>query len=115
MSSPFIFKSEQVYTQNHYMDGVALNVRMHPSVISNQAGVDKLIDLTSSYFENGGMEVQYNIVDTKTLRDAQKHPEDYKDLVVRIAGYSAYFVDMGEGGLCLGCEACHYPVCPFGK
>ncbi len=91
-----IFKSEQVYTQNHYMDGVALNVRMHPSVISNQAGVDKLIDLTSSYFENGGMEVQYNIVDTKTLRDAQKHPEDYKDLVVRIAGYSAYFVDMGE-------------------
>ena len=42
------------------------------------------------------MEVQYNIVDTATLRRAQEHPEDYKDLVVRIAGYSAYFVDMGK-------------------
>ena len=82
--------------QGKFMDGVALNIRMHPSVVSNDEGVGKLIDVTRSYFENGGMEVQYNIVDTATLRRAQEHPEDYKDLVVRIAGYSAYFVDMGK-------------------
>ena len=41
------------------------------------------------------MEVQYNVVDTETLRDAQTHPEKYRDLVVRIAGYSAYFIELG--------------------
>ncbi len=88
--------SERCYDHSHYMDGIALNVRLHPSVVSNDEGVDKVSDMTRSYFENGGMEIQYNIVDTATLRRAQEHPEDYKDLVVRIAGYSAYFVDMGK-------------------
>ncbi|MBR2737298.1 MAG: hypothetical protein IKD88_01095 [Lachnospiraceae bacterium] len=91
-----VLYSSQIYEQGKFMDGVALNIRMHPSVVSNDEGVGKLIDVTRSYFENGGMEVQYNIVDTATLRRAQEHPEDYKDLVVRIAGYSAYFVDMGK-------------------
>jgi formate C-acetyltransferase len=52
--------------------------------------------MTKTYFENGGMEVQYNVVDTETLRAAQKSPEEYRDLVVRIAGYSAYFVELGR-------------------
>ncbi|NLO97099.1 MAG: hypothetical protein GX091_03335, partial [Peptococcaceae bacterium] len=59
-------------------------------------GVNKLRDMTKTYFENGGMEVQFNIVDTATLRAAQKEPEKYRDLVVRIAGYSAYFVELGR-------------------
>ena len=54
----------------------------------------KLEDLTQAYFNNGGMEVQYNVVDAETLRKAQEHPENYHNLVVRIAGFSAYFVDM---------------------
>jgi len=47
--------------------------------------------MTKAYFDCHGMEVQYNVVDAKTLRDAQKHPEEYHNLVVRIAGFSAYF------------------------
>jgi len=69
---------------------------MHPTVLSNQGGVDKLRDMTKAYFENGGMEVQYNVVDTETLRAAQVEPTQYRDLVVRIAGYSAYFVELGK-------------------
>jgi formate C-acetyltransferase len=52
--------------------------------------------MTKAYFENGGMEVQYNVIDTKTLRAAQENPEEYRDLVVRIAGYSAYFIELGR-------------------
>ena len=52
--------------------------------------------MTKAYFESGGMEVQYNVVDTATLRAAQDEPEKYRDLVVRIAGFSAYFVELGR-------------------
>lgn len=91
-----VLNSAVCYDHSHYMDGIALNMRMHPSVVSNDEGVAQLANLTKTYFEKGGMEVQYNIIDTETLLKAQEHPEDYKDLVVRIAGYSAYFVDMGK-------------------
>jgi formate C-acetyltransferase len=50
--------------------------------------------MTQVYFDQGGMEIQYNVVDAEPLRKAQDHPEDYHNLVVRIAGFSAYFVDM---------------------
>jgi formate C-acetyltransferase len=50
--------------------------------------------MTKVYFENGGLEVQYNVVDTETLFKAQEHPDKYRDLVVRIAGYSAYFIEL---------------------
>ena len=77
------------------LDGIALNLRMHPSALANQEGIDKLRDMSKIYFEQGGLEVQYNVVDTETLRKAQKDPGEYRDLVVRIAGYSAYFVELG--------------------
>jgi formate C-acetyltransferase len=76
------------------MDGMALNLRMHPSVLSREDGIAKLRDMTKSYFENGGLECQYNVVDTHTLRRAQGDPTKHRDLVVRIAGYSAYFVEL---------------------
>ena len=78
------------------MDGIALNLRLHPSVVSNDEGIAKVVAMTKAYFANGGMETQYNVVDTATLRKAQEDPSAYKDLVVRIAGYSAYFVDMSK-------------------
>ena len=91
-----VFQSTLTFDHHHYMGGIALNLRMHPSVLSNQGGIDKLRDVTKTYFENGGMEVQYNVVDTDTLRAAQATPDKYRDLVVRIAGYSAYFVELGR-------------------
>ncbi|MBQ1400498.1 MAG: hypothetical protein IIY83_08245, partial [Lachnospiraceae bacterium] len=54
----------------------------------------KLADMTRAYFDEGGMEIQYNVVDSATLRKAQENPDEYHNLVVRIAGFSAYFVDM---------------------
>ena len=77
------------------MGGIALNLRLHPSVLSNDEGMEKVRDMTKEYFSSGGLEVQYNVVDTDTLRAAQRDPGKYRDLVVRIAGYSAYFVELG--------------------
>ena len=90
-----IFNSELCFNHCNFLGGIALNIRIHPSVLSNQGGVDKLREATKHYFSQGGMEVQYNVVDTDTLRAAQKEPDKYRDLVVRIAGYSAYFVELG--------------------
>ena len=91
-----VFNSSNCYDQTNFLGGIALNLRMHPSVLSNDEGISKLRDMTKAYFANGGMEVQYNVVDTETLRAAQAEPEKYRDLVVRIAGYSAYFVELGR-------------------
>ena len=91
-----VFASSECFDHTKFAGGIALNMRMHPSVISNENGIKKLRDMTKSYFENGGMEVQYNIIDTATLRAAQLDPLEYRDLVVRIAGYSAYFVELGR-------------------
>ena len=89
-----IFKSACCFDHHKYINGMALNIRMHPSVMSNDEGTGKLRDITKNYFKNGGMEVQYNVIDSETLRKAQKDPDEYRDLVVRIAGFSAYFVDL---------------------
>ena len=57
-------------------------------------GTKKLSDLIGAYFDEGGMQVQFNVVGTDTLYDAQKNPDKYSDLIVRIAGFSVYFVEV---------------------
>jgi formate C-acetyltransferase len=89
-----IFNSACAFDHNEFMDGLALNIKIHPTSVSNDDGMNKLKNLTQTYFDDGGMEVQYNIVSSDTLRKAQEDPSSYRDLVVRIAGFSAYFVDM---------------------
>lgn len=74
--------------------GTLLNLRFLPSLLKKEEDVSKLAHLIRTYFSMGGHHVQFNIVDTETLYAAQKHPEDYKDLLVRMAGYSDYFNDM---------------------
>lgn len=74
--------------------GTLLNLRFLPSLLKKESDVEKLAHLIRSYFAMGGHHVQFNIVDTQTLYAAQEHPEDYKDLLVRMAGYSDYFNDM---------------------
>ena len=64
------------------------------AALNGKDGIEKLKDMTMTYFENGGMEVQYNVVSADILRKAQKDPKEYRDLIVRIAGYSAYFVEL---------------------
>ena len=74
--------------------GTLLNLRFLPSLLKRDSDVIKLGQLVRSYFALGGHHIQFNIVDTATLYAAQKNPEDYKDLLVRMAGYSDYFNDM---------------------
>ena len=76
--------------------GTLLNVRFVPALLKREEDMKKMASLIRTYFKFGGHHIQFNIVDTKTLHDAQKHPEDYRDLLVRVAGYSDYFNDMTE-------------------
>lgn len=76
--------------------GTLLNIRFLPSLLKKDEDIKKLGKLIRSYFSLGGHHVQFNIVDTATLLAAQKTPEDYKDLLVRMAGYSDYFNDMNS-------------------
>ncbi|MBR1520451.1 MAG: glycyl radical protein [Bacteroidaceae bacterium] len=76
--------------------GTLLNVRFVPSLLKRDEDLKKLVCLIRAYFSMGGHHIQFNIVDTQTLLDAQKQPDDYKDLLVRVAGYSDYFNDMTE-------------------
>ncbi len=71
-----------------------LNQRISPSAVNSRESMGKLCHLTRSYMQHGGIHVQYNIVDTETMRRAQEKPDEHKDLVVRIGGFSAYFVQL---------------------
>ena len=74
--------------------GTLLNVRFVPQLLKREEDQRKLASLIRTYFKFGGHHIQFNIVDTATLHDAQQHPDEYRDLLVRVAGYSDYFNDM---------------------
>jgi pyruvate-formate lyase len=76
--------------------GTIFNMRMHPAGFETKAGMQKWANLVRTYFDLGGWEIQFNVVDAETLREAQEKPEEYQDLVVRVVGYSAFFVDLGK-------------------
>jgi formate C-acetyltransferase len=76
--------------------GTLLNMKFNPQVLSDDEGIDKLAQLVRSYFRLDGHHIQFNVVDAETLREAKKHPKQNRDLIVRVAGYSDYFVDLGE-------------------
>jgi len=89
-----VFTSSLCYDHSKFMDGVCLNIRLHPTTLSNESGIAKLRDMVKAYMSNGGAEAQFNVVSTEKLRAAQANPDEYRNLVVRIAGYSAYFVEL---------------------
>ncbi|MDR1019917.1 MAG: glycyl radical protein [Synergistaceae bacterium] len=74
--------------------GTLLNQRFLPSVLAGEEGINGLVGLIRSYFKLGGHHVQFNVVDEETLREAQREPESHRGLLVRVAGYSDYFVDL---------------------
>ena len=76
--------------------GTLLNQRFLPDVLSTDEGRGKLASLVRSYFKLGGHHIQFNVVRSETLREAQLHPEKHKDLIVRVAGYSDYFCNIGH-------------------
>ncbi len=76
--------------------GTLLNQRFLPDVLEGEGGIEKLAHLIRAYFRLNGHHIQFNIIDSHTLRNAQATPDDYRDLLVRVAGYSDYFIDLDE-------------------
>lgn len=76
--------------------GTLLNQKFTPSLLATEEGISNLASLVRSYFKMDGHHIQFNVVDAETLRRAQKSPEQYRDLIVRVAGYSDYFCDLNE-------------------
>ena len=74
-----------------------LNVKLHPSSLTTREDLKKLGNLIKTYADMGGKWIQFNVIGNEQLLDAQKSPENYQDLIVRVAGYSAYFVDLSKG------------------
>lgn len=81
-------------THTKLTNGSVLNMRFDPDVLKSQSSMEKFVDLLQTYLLNGGFFVQFNIIGTETLREAQKEPERFRDLLVRVATYSAYFVEL---------------------
>lgn len=74
--------------------GTLLNQRFLPGIVEKEGDIEKLVHLIRTYFKLSGHHIQFNIADTETLQRAQKNPAEYRDLLVRVAGYSDYFVDL---------------------
>ncbi len=90
-----VIKSASKIDQIPYQSTL-LNMKFHPSALKKEEDLLKLAVLIRTYFSLGGKHIQFNVVNRETLLEAQKHPENHRDLVVRIAGYSAYFVQLGK-------------------
>ena len=91
-----VIRSVARLDQTKATNGALLNIKFHPSAVRGQKGVEVLSALVDSYFRMGGQHIQFNVVSTKTLRDAQRHPEDYRGLVVRVAGFSVLFTTLDK-------------------
>ena len=77
-------------------NGTLFNQKFHPSALAGREGLEKFVALIRTFFDQKGMHMQFNVVDRETLLDAQKHPEKYAHLVVRVAGYSALFTTLSK-------------------
>ena len=77
-------------------NGTLFNQKFHPSALAGREGLEKFVSLIQTFFDQKGMHMQFNVVDRETLLDAQKHPEKYSHLVVRVAGYSALFTTLSR-------------------
>jgi formate C-acetyltransferase len=76
--------------------GTLLNQKFTPQLLADDTGLTSLVHLIRTYFKLGGHHIQFNVIDAETLRAAQKLPEQHRDLIVRVAGYSDYFCDLSE-------------------
>ena len=71
-------------------------MKFHPTALAGQGGLESFVALVRGYFDQKGSHMQFNVVSRETLLDAQKHPEQYRSLVVRVAGYSALFTTLSK-------------------
>ena len=72
-------------------NGSVLDVTLHPTAVAGEDGLHAFVSLIKTFFSQGGYAIQFNVLDAETLRDAQRHPEKYESLQVRVTGWSVYF------------------------
>lgn len=92
-----VFRSVAKLNHEIASNGTLLNQKFHPAVLDGERGLYNLVNLVKGYFEEDGMHVQFNVIDKQTLLEAKKNPEKYRNLVVRVAGYSAQFISLDPG------------------
>ena len=85
-----VFRSAMKVDQDPYQ-GTLMNMKLTPAMLSSEEDLRKLGAMVKTYLTHGGKHIQFNVVDRAEMEDAQRHPEEHSDLVVRVAGYSAYF------------------------
>lgn len=90
-----MLKSAMTLPQTKYQ-GVLLNMKFHPSALQSTSDLEKLATLLRTYLKNGGKHIQFNVTSQEQLRAAQEHPDEHRDIMVRVAGYSAYFVQLNR-------------------
>jgi 4-hydroxyphenylacetate decarboxylase large subunit len=95
-NGPFALLNSASIWDHSMSQNSQLNIKIHPTAIKGIEGSRKLLDLTRAYMRKGGFHVQYNVVDSKVLKDAQKNPQNYRDLMVRVAGFTQYWVEIGK-------------------
>jgi len=78
------------------MQATLLNMKFHPSALKTHEDTEKLADMIKTYLSKGGKHIQFNVVDRETLVAAKATPKEHRDLVVRVAGYSCYYVQLNE-------------------
>jgi len=90
-----LFESATIWNHSNSQNS-QMNLKLHPNAVRGIQGSKKLLELTRSYMRKGGFHIQYNVVDSKVLRKAQEKPEEYRDLMVRVAGFTQYWVEIGK-------------------
>ncbi|MDR3209962.1 MAG: hypothetical protein LBT36_04985 [Oscillospiraceae bacterium] len=93
-----VIASVAAIKQSDFPNGTLMNLKFHPNAMNGEDGTKKLTQLIQTYFDMGGMELQINVVSADTLKQAKENPDKHKDLVVRVAGFSAYFVELHPDG-----------------
>lgn len=91
-----VIKSVTSFDHARHCDGGMLNLKFNPSVLAGERGLRNFVSLLRAYLARGGWHIQFNVIDAATLKDAQEHPQQYPALMVRVAGYSAYFNDLSR-------------------
>jgi formate C-acetyltransferase len=89
-----VIKSVTSFDHARHQDGGMLNMKFNPAVLADERGLKNFASLLRTYCDLGGWHIQFNAISATTLKDAQKHPEKYPSLMIRVAGYSAYFTDL---------------------
>lgn len=89
-----VINSATKVNMKNFGNGMALDLKFTKMFFDKRSHIQGLIALTKYYFEKGGLELQFNVVDRETLIDAQNHPGKYPNLIVRVSGFSGYFINL---------------------